>query len=268
MKKLISLFICLSVILTMSLTLLSCADNSGANGTQNDASTSDKNDDPVLTPEAMKIEDRYVVISEDSFKIKVTEDEKTTLCNARVATLKNDNGEHATYIDVLDDELKVKVFKIYRGRTVVELVGDDMLAIMNVNILPDKQLVMFTDFVRVTDHRPNLDGSYDDVENVSFYSAYDGVGATLIDHVMNSFMIMRLETDVIAYFHETITEFSMLRSLKPTSTCVLLADSYSEADKAITYSDTEKTASLFENEDFVRTKLNFDYVLSLYSISR
>lgn len=268
MKKLISLLICLSVILTMSLTLLSCADNNGAKDSQNDATTNDKKDDPVLTPEDMKIEDRYVVISEDSFKIKVTEDEKTTLCNARVATLKNDNGEHATYIDVLDDELKVKVFKIYRGRTVVELVGDDRLAIMNVNILPDKSLVMVTNLVNITDKRPNTDGSYDDVENVDFYSVAFGYGTSLNGSVANSAAIRRYESDVANFFNETVNEVSEVKAFKPNSTCVLLADSYSEADKAMTYSDTEKTASLFENEEFVRTKLNFDYVLSLYSISR
>ena len=268
MKKLISLLICLSVVLTTSLTLLSCADNNRANDPQNDATTTPPSDEPVLDPEPMRIEDGYTVVSQSSFKIKVTEKEKTTLCTARIATLEDADGESAVYIDVLDDEFKIKVFDRWKGRVVVELCRDDTLAVMQVIVTAEKRLFMGTNLVYVTDKYQKADftDAYDD--GVGFNSVAFGYGTSLNGSVANSAAIRRYELDVANFFNETINEVSEVKAFKPNSTYVLLADTFSQADVSKTYADTEKVASLFGNEDFVRTKLNFDHVLSLYSISR
>lgn len=273
MKKLICLLMCLSVALTMLLTLLSCADNNNAKDPQNDAditttATKDDNDDLVLNPEAMKIEDGYTVTSEDSFKIKVTEDEKTALCTARVATLKNADGEHALYIDVLNEELKVKVFKIWRGRAVVELYRDDTLAIMTVNVTSDKRIVMSTNFFNVSDKQPMSDGMYKDVESIGFFGIGDINGTSLNGSLESSSAINRYEQNVINFFYTTSEKVGEVKALKPDTPCVLLADSFSDSGNDMTYADTKKVASIFENESFVTSKLTFDYVLSLFSITR
>lgn len=273
MKKLIYLLICLSLILTTSLTLLSCADNSGARDNQNDPDTTtskDENDEPVLEAEPMRIEEGYAVISQSDFKIKVTEDEKTTLRAARIATLKNVDGEHAVYIDVLDDELKVKVFKIFRGRAVVELYREDTLAVVLVNVTFDKKLVMSTNFYKVSDQQQMTDGSYREVENVGFLKIGDVNGASFNGSVADSSAIRGCEMGVAVFFNKTINNVSEAKALKNDSSCILLADSISATDGKNTYSDTEKVASLFDfdNDEFIRTKLNFDYVLSMYSLSR
>lgn len=278
MKKLISLLICLSIVLTTSLTLLSCTENSGEKkpaSNNADTTTLGKDDPdptpdptPELTPEDMKITEGYTVVSQSSFQIKVTEAEKTSVQTARVATIKKADGEQGIYIDVLDDELKVKLFKIWRGRGIVERYSDDTLAIMVVNVNADKKLVMSTNLVKVTDKYMKTDGSFEQKQEVGFYSVDTELGTSLNGSVADSAAIRRYEGDVANFFNTTVNDVNVAKALKPDTPCVLLADSYSSADANKTYSDTEKVASIFDNEEFVSQKLTFDHVLSLYSISR
>lgn len=272
MKKLIYLLICLSLILTTSLTLLSCADNSGARDDQNDTDTTtaskDENDEPLLEAEPMRIDEGYTVISQSNFKIKVTENEETTLRWARIATLKDADGESAVYIDVLDDELKIKALDKWRGRVVVELCRDDTLAVMQVIVTADKRLLMSTSLLYVTDQYQKSDYTYGSDRGVDFFSVAFGYGTSDKGSVESAAAIRKSEQKVINFFHETVAYVNEVKAFKPKSTYILLADTFSQADISKTYSDTEKTASLFENEEFVNTKLNFDHVLSIYSLSR
>ena len=139
---------------------------------------------------------------------------------------------------------------------------------MLVNVTFDKKLVMSTNFYKVSDQQQMSDGSYKEAENLGFFGIGDVKGTSLNGSVADAAAIRRYEPDVANFFNQTINKVSEVKALKNDSSCILLADSISAADGKNTYSDTEKTASLFENEEFVNTKLNFDHVLSMYSLSR
>ena len=108
----------------------------------NETTDQTENTDPPVVdgsmPE-MQIADGFTVLTTENLSILVTEDHSKKMHVARVAALKNENGEHALYFDVLANDNKILSSVTWKGYYQLFVNNDGLLILMRISVSPTTQ---------------------------------------------------------------------------------------------------------------------------------
>jgi hypothetical protein len=272
----ISLILCA----ILALSLFSCADHSEKNPGGTQGSSPEKTTAPeqtteaqsTVTPiaEAMRIEEGYVVTSEQTFNMIGEEKKQEITVTARVATLKGENGDHALYFDILNEYGAIDDFKIWKGRCQLHINNEGELYLFRINtknVLTSGSAE--ASIYSVSDIVADQSGSeiLDRAKIVKVPSSYD---ASLNFSLDRSAAIALYKSHFIEFFDKydhllTVAAEELTEEEKGKGYVYLIADSYSDAEKDVTYSPESKTPRIDLMINEVKDKFTVDHIIRLFS---
>ena len=262
MKKSVSLFCTLTALLLL---LASCMnhDPSDTNTTtdpitkESEALSSESVEEPAIK---MEIEEGYTVMASANFTIDVTEKGETTPLPARVAILQDANGNHAVYVDVLQN-VSVKTSRMWRGDCLLYLVNNNQLILFNCFYNPDQRGngSLVCQNYQVTDEDFMNGGTKDTVE-LQLLPSEGSIDHWYCDFsVRGPAQIDSHKVNVLNFFSNYQEVFSQYAE---RGTVYLLADSYTTPkDAPAVYDSTEKKAIPDFNEPFY----TIEYIAERYT---
>ena len=233
-------------------------------GSGNETTGETENTEPPIvdgsTPE-MQIEDGFVVLSTESISILVTENYSEKVHTARVAALKNENGEHALYCDVLADDNKILSSVTWKGYYQLFVNNDGLLILMRVAVYPltNRGTAVYQLF-EVSDRKVS---GYDVIELESpQINPVAGEGKSVnftVGTPASTAQYKRLFMDFIYAFQDGIQ-----READEGHEVYLIADNYLNPNEPKVYSDKQKMpVPDFEDKSIVE-KYEWEYATGLF----
>ena len=208
----------------------------------------------------MQIADGFSVLSTETLNILVTKDKSKVLHVARVAALKNKNGEQALYFDVLSGDNKILSSITWKGYYQLFVNNDGLLILMRISVPPARNRgTAIYQFFEVSDR----EYGYDVIELESpQINAVAGKGKSI-----NFFVGTPTSTAVNkGLFWDFTCEFR--DELKTQSDkgheVYLIADNYLNPNEPRVYSDKQKMpVPDFEDKSIIE-KYELEYATGLF----
>lgn len=282
LKVLIALLLCISSMIT----LFACVDTSEKNpgGTQDSfpeqTTAPEQTTDPEKATEAittapvkgetMKIEAGYTVTSEITFTTIGIEKKETLTLTARVATLVNEAGEHALYLDILNTYGAILDFKIWKGRCQLHVNNEGELFIFRINVKNDLTTGSAESSVyNITDTKVELSGEMFTSDHAKIIKVETSYDASVNFSLQNSAQIAVSKNNIKNFFDKydhllTIASQEETEEEKGKGYVYLIADTYSDAGKDMTYHPDSKTPRPNLEIKEVKEKYTVDYIVDLF----
>lgn len=277
LKGIIALLLCVSSVLT----LFACVDNSERNPAGTSNSNTEQSTVPEQTTEAittapvkaetMRIEAGYTVTSEITFTTTGIEKNETFTLTARAATLVNEAGEHALYLDILNTYGAILDFKIWKGRCQLHINNEGELFIFRINVRNtltngSAEASVYS----ITDTKVELSGETFTSDHAKIIKTETSYDASLNFSLHNSAAIAVHEAKFIDFFHKydhllTIAADEQTEEEKGKGFVYLIADTYSDAEKDMTYHPDSKTPRPNLEIKEVKQKYTVEYIVELFS---
>lgn len=294
LKALIALLLCVFSVLM----LFACVDNSEKNpgGTQDsspeqttapeqttepeqttapaattDAQTTLPEETSISVPNAepMKLDEGYSVTSEKAFKITGTEKKQKITLIARVATLKNESGEHALYLDILNDDGTVRDFKRWKGRCQLHINHKGVLYVFRINIQSDLKTNGLAHVLQY--NISDIDSSSNNSEPLEMAKIVMLYGMPNQKFALNNNTAIASSERLLSIFFHRYDDVLLSAANENKDYeggkefIYLIADTYSDAEKDMTYSPDSKTPRIDLTIREVKAKFTIEYILELFS---
>lgn len=272
--RIISIILCAFFVLT----LFSCADHSEKNPGGTQGSSPEQTTAPeqtteaqsTVTPiaEAMRIEEGYVVTSEQTFNMIGEEKKQIITVTARVATLKSENGDHALYFDILNEYGAIRDFIIWKGRCQLHINNEGELYLFRINAKSDLTMGSAeTSVYCISDSTGNLSG--ETLEKAEIVKMMISNDASLNFSLWEELSISKFRIHFLNFFsgydNLLIAAAKEDKNENGEGYVYLIADSYSDAEKDMTYSPDSKTPRIDLMINEVKDKFTVDHIIRLFS---
>lgn len=238
------------------------SDSSGGSGDETTDPT-ENTDPPVVDgsmPE-MQIADGFRVLSTENLSILVTEDHSKKMHVARVAALKNENGEQALYFDALSNDNKILSSIMWRGYYQLFVNNDGLLILMRISVSPTTQRgTAIYQLYEVSDSKIS---GYDVVElETPQINAVAGKGKTL-NFTMGSPAATAMYDGLFSDFTYTFRD-ELIKEADKGHEVYLIADNYLNPTEPKVYSNKQKMpVPDFEDKSIVE-KYEWEYATGLF----
>lgn len=230
----------------------------------NETTDKTENTDPPIIDGPMpdmQIADGFSVISTENLSILVTEDYSKMTHVARVAALKNENGEQALYFDVLTSDNKILSSITWRGYYQLFVNNDGLLILMRISVSPTTQRgTALYQLYEVSDSKIS---GYDVVElEAAQINAVAGEGKT-INFTVGSHAATAIYEGLFLNFTYAFRD-ELHKEADKGHEVYLIADNYLNPTDPKVYSDKQKMpVPDFEDKSIVE-KYELEYAIGLF----
>ena len=226
-----------------------------------DDSTTDPSDNNNQASSEMAIEEGYTVIATETLTIPVTVDKVKINHTARVAALRNTEGQNALYFDVLSADNKVLTSLTWKGCYQLFLNSEGVLILMRTMITPTTQngTVLYQLF-DVSDMKYS---NYDVIElEIPQINSVPGEGESLSFSVGSDAAMAMYEARFENLMHGF--QYTLEGEVKAGREVYMIAECYLNPETPTVYSDKAKTPfPNFEEKEIVE-KYTLSYAASLF----
>lgn len=209
----------------------------------------------------MQIADGFTVLTTENLSILVTEDHSKKMHVARVAALKNENGEHALYFDVLTNDNKILSSVTWKGYYQLFVNNDGLLILLRISVSPITQRgTALYQLYEVSDSKIS---GYDVVElETPQINAVAGEGKT-INFTVGSPAATAMYEGLFLDFTYTFRD-ELKKEADKGHEVYLIADNYLNPAEPKVYSDKQKMpVPNFEDKSIVE-KYEWEYAIGLF----
>jgi len=280
MKKQLRSLSLLFAFFVLLVSIVSCADPSGAGLSGDDVTTdmpnsamgeplyettSPKNPDTsIVEPEqapVMAIEDGYTVVAEQNINLLVTENREKINHTARVAVLQSESGENALYLDVLTADNQIMASVIWKGYYQLFVNDEGILMLLRLWMSPITQRgTAVYQFFTVSDRKI---ANYDVVElETPEINPVPGEGMQINFAVGSPAQTARFElpfTDFMYRYRDALEVDE-----KDGEAIYFVADSYLHPDTPVLYPDADKVPFPDLRKKEIADKYTWEYASGLF----
>lgn len=223
----------------------------------------------VPNAEPMKLDEGYSVTSEKTFKITGTEKKQKITLIARVATLKNESGERAFYLDILNDDGTVRDFQRWKGRGQIHINHKGEIYVFRINITSDlTDGFAYIKAYCISDIKTSVNNS-ETLERAEIVDVQMSIPNQKFA-LNNNAAIATSQRPLSTLFHRYDNVLLSAANEKDDyeggkEFIYLILDSYSDANKDMTYSPDSKTPRIDLMINEVKDKFTVDYILDLFT---
>lgn len=212
----------------------------------------------------MQLENGYSVTSETSFDFSFTENKEKKPCTARLATLKSSEGEHALYLDIMENG-EIVHSKHWYGRCQA-FISENVIIIFRVNINSEKTGMAAIEFYEVSDTRLTQSGQFGQSYTEEHLESPEIV-KVLADNDASINLALQTEAAIAAHKAQFINFISKVQQVfyKPEKSQYLIADSFSDPEKEQTFHPSEKIATPDFEDKTVMDRYTVEYFMSVFT---
>ena len=223
----------------------------------------------VPNAEPMKLDEGYSVTSEKAFKITGTEKKQKITLIARVATLKNESGERALYFDILNDDGTVRDFQRWLGRGQIHINHEGTIYVFRIDIKSDlTDGFAYVKAYSISDikTRDNNLEVFEKAEIVDVQMSIPNQKFALNNNAAIGSSARPLSDFFHKYNNILLSAANENKDYEGGKEFIyLIADSYSDAEKDVTYSPESKTPRIDLMINEVKDKFTVDHIIRLFS---